>query len=161
MFRTVAPPDVRIRTQTVARTGLSFSGAHIDGDDLIRRPDGALTYVLNPPALRRWGPYGDLVDARTVDWSLSPAADGVDLKAAEAGAEIDLLELAGDAASAFAGDRPEPMTIVPQFEPIGGVRELGRYLTGGRVLTGTASVKKPIDSTSLSLYRTARMRGGP
>ncbi len=129
-------------------------------------PDGGLplheaTHVLNPPAIRRWGPYGDLADARVVDWSLDPAADGAVLTAAEAGAEVDLLELTGDAASAFERDDPEPMTIVPPFEAMGGVRELGQYLTGGWVLTGTATIKKPIDSTSLSLYRTARIRGGP
>lgn len=161
MFQAVRRPDVHVRTAIVPDGGVSLAGARVDGDDLVRFPDGAVTYVLNAPATRRWGQYGDLADARPVGWSLEAGSDGAVLKAAEAGAEVDLLELTGDAASAFLTDAPEPMTIVPLFEPIGGVRELGQYLTGGRVLTGTASIKKPIDSTSLALYRTARLRGGP
>ena len=156
----MAPAHVRVRTATVPDGGLSIPGARVEDDVLLRHPNGSLTYVLNPPAARRWGPHGDLADARPIGWSLEQAEAGVVLKAQSA-AEVDLLELTGDAASEFTDDDPEPMTIVPPFEAMGGVRELGQYLIGGRVLTGTARIKKPIDSTSLSLYRTARIRGGP
>jgi len=83
------------------------------------------------------------------------------LLSAEPGAEVDLLELGPEAVRAFMGDRPEPLTVVPPFLPVGDVRDLADYLVGGKVLTGTERRKKPVDSTALSLYRIARHRGGP
>jgi hypothetical protein len=153
-------PGVRFRTATVPDGGLAIPAARVEEERVLRSTDGGVTYILNPPAARRWGEHGDLTGARSVEWSLTNSPDGA-LVSAETGAEIDLLELTGEAATAFEAERPEPMTIVPAFRPMGGVLEIGEYLVGGRVLTGTSQIKKPIDSTSLSLYRTARLRGGP
>jgi hypothetical protein len=150
---------VRLRTEGVPPSGIRFTGARVAEPRLAKAAD-RLVYVLNPPAARRFGPLGQLADMRPARWALTEE-DGDVVLTAESEAEVDLLELGGDAGEAFERDRPEAMTIVPDFEPLGGARDLGRYLVGGKVLTGTESIKKPIDSTALSLYRTARLRGGP
>jgi hypothetical protein len=128
---------------------------------VIRLGDGLLTYVLNPPAVRRWRQYGDLADAEPADWSLTEDAAGARLSAADTGSEVDLLELGSEAARAFTDDRPEPLTAIPSFKPIGPARDLGEWFVAGRVLSGIERQKKPVESTSLSLYRIARLRGGP
>jgi hypothetical protein len=151
---------VAFRTEGIPDGGLVFATGAVEAPRAVRFADASLTYLLNPPQRRRWGPHGDLLDTVPAEWSL--AADGNRaVLAAEPGAEVDLLELGPEAARAFAGDRPEPLTVVPPFRPVGDLRDLADYLVGGKVLTGTERRKKPVDSTALSLYRIARHRGGP
>lgn len=151
---------VTFRTERVPDGDLRFRGATVEEPRSVRFQDGSLTYVLNPPQRRRWGPHGDLFDAEPTEWSLAADGDGAALSA-EAGTEVDLLELGPEAARAFASDRPEPLTVVPPFKPLGDAGDLADYLVGGKVLTGTEQRKKPVDSTALSIYRIARHRGGP
>jgi hypothetical protein len=151
---------VSLRTERVPAGGLRFAGAHVEGEHGIRLGDGSLVHVLNPPQARSWGVHGELLDAQPAEWSLTE--DGGDaVLSAKGEPDVDLLELRPEAAHAFATDRSEPLTVVPPFKALASPRDLGEYLVGGRVLTGTETRKKPVDSTALSLYRIARFRGGP
>jgi hypothetical protein len=155
------PSTVRLTTVAASSEGVAFPQARIEGSRRIRFADGSLTCVLNEPAIRSWGPHDDLANLEPVEWKLAEENGDVRLVAARDGAEADLLELGPDAARALESERPEPLTVVPSFRPLGPATELGDYLVGGRVLTGSETRRKPVDATSLSLYRIARFRGGP
>jgi hypothetical protein len=105
--------------------------------------------------------YGNLADVTPVEWSLTDEAEGARLTARGDGADADVFELGAEDARALAEDRPDPITVVPSFKPLGSARDLGEYLVAGRVMTGVERRKKQVDSISLSLYRIARLRGGP
>jgi hypothetical protein len=154
-------PALRLRNVAVPSTEAAFGDGRIEDDRTVRRPDGSLVYVLNVPAVRSWESHGGLADVVAVEWSLTKDADGIRLLAGDDGAEADLLELGPEAAAAFTAEDHEPLTVIPSFKPLGHARDLGEYLLAGRVLTGVEQRKKPVDSISLSLYRIARLRGGP
>ena len=151
---------VRLITATASGTGVAFPQARVEDPRRVRFADGSLTYVLNEPALRSWGTHDDLTDLEQVEWKLTEEEGDARLVAAREGAEVDLLELGPDAARSL-DERPEPLTVVPSFTPLGAATELGEYLVGGRVLTGSETRRKPVDAVSLSIYRIARFRGGP
>ncbi len=125
-----------------------------------RARNGDIVYVLNPPEVRRWGTYGDLLGAEHTDWRLVDDGPNARLRSDEESSEAELLELSGPAATALEQDDPEPLITTPAFEPFGGVADLGKYYLAGRIVTGVGH-KRRVDSTALSLYRIARWRGGP
>ncbi len=150
---------VEIETASVPSGGLLVADVSLAGPRTMRRADGGLVHLLNPPQLRQWGPHGDLRDSEEAGWELSGEGSGVRLRSAAAGAEIELLHLSGAAAEEFDRDDPQALVTAPAFAPFGGVDDLGDYYLAGRILAGIGH-KRRVDSTALSLYRIARWRGG-
>ena len=151
--------DFRVRTETVG-DGLELPGMSQLSERLLGNEQGDRIWIVKPPELRSWAPYGVLSGAQAVDWSVEQRDRSVWVRAADPAAEVDLVEMTGDVARAFEDDRSESMTVVPTFRPLAGPDGLAEHLVGGHILTGDERGKWPMDQTSAYLYRIARRRGG-
>jgi len=149
-----------------------FRTEKVDGELLLRNhrrlgPDrfvdsaGAEIWLLERPKRRTWSPTGTLVDSVPVDHVVVDDPAGVRLRVTEP-CEVDMADLLPDEAAAAERDRREPMTVIGSFEPLGGPRDIGRFLVGSTVLDTTdfGGRRCPSEQTALSIYRIARMRGG-
>lgn len=146
------------------RSGAELPGWRVVGERVLREAGGGdgVAWLLDEPMLRDWSANGVLTLTPVPGWRLEQREEGAALGCADARAEADLVELHGAAAEAFEHDASaaEPMTVIPSFRPLAGPADLGRYLVGGRVVTGGPRGRWQVEQAALSIYRIARLRGG-
>jgi hypothetical protein len=142
------------------RGGAELAGWRVAGERLLRDADGNLAWLLDAPRRRSWSQLGVLTLGEPEAWKLEDTEGGAALRAADPGAEADLVELRGDVAQAFESDASEPLTVIPSFRALGRPEGLGDYLVGGRVVTGGPLGRWQVEQAALSIYRIARLRGG-
>jgi hypothetical protein len=142
------------------RGGAEFPGWSVAGERLLRDADGNLTWLVDAPRRRTWSSTGVLSLSEPVEWELRQTAIGATLLCSDPDAEVDAVELRGDAARTFERDASAPMTVIPSFRPLAGPEGLGDYLVGGRVVTGAPLGRWQVEQAALSIYRIARLRGG-
>src|SRR3954471_13107664 len=153
------PPQWQWRTTRI-ETALELSGWRQTAPGRLQDRAGGVLLLVGEPAARRWTADGILVGTHPVAWSLEGIADAAALRVAEP-AEVDLIELHGDAAEAV-DEAVAPMTVLGSFAPLGGPSTLGRFLVGDQVLDTNdfGGRRCPSEQTALSLYRIARLRAG-
>lgn len=161
---------MKLRTETIDRTLAFADGWRPETPERLRHPSGEVLWMLQPPAARRWTSSGTLERSRPVAWRWEPGDAGTalvcDVKAPHTRAEVDFVELSErEAAAAFerSGPGATPMTVIGSWLPLGAPGDLARFLVGGEVLDATdfGGRRCPSEQTALSLYRIARLRGGP
>lgn len=144
------------------RGGEELPGWRVAGERLLRDGDGGLLWLLDEPRRRRVSETGVLSLDDPGEWRLEEGdGGGAALRCADDEAVTDLVELRGPAAEAFERDASEPMTVVPSFRPLARPEDLGAYLVGDIVVTGGPNGRWQADQVALSIYRIARLRGGP
>lgn len=140
-------------------------GVRVPGHQITERTfvtDAGATVMLAEPAVRRWGPTGGLLEARRSDWRIDNQQGDRLIRAADPEAMVDLAVM-GSPSKAELTATPDRMTIVGAFETLGSIEELGRFVVGCSVLDTNvfAGQRRPSEQVALSLYRVARLRGGP
>jgi hypothetical protein len=97
-----------------------------------------------------------------VDWSLERTAGGTRV-VVSAPAEIDVVDLGSSAAQALEHGHHPPLTVIGSFSTLGPPTDLPQFLVGGTVLDTNDFLGRrcPSEQTALSVYRVARLRGGP
>jgi hypothetical protein len=152
--------DWHWRTEHVHQR-LALPGWTIRDENQLSAADGQRIVVVGVPAQRVWAHGGILSSAAPVDWSLQSTADGAELCVAT-DADVDLLTVDVDTARAMDTDAPA-MTVLGSFARLAGVGDLGRFLVGDEVLDTNdfGGRRCSSEQTALSVYRIARLRGGP
>jgi hypothetical protein len=141
--------------------GADLPGWRVDGPRRLRNDAGDLLWLLDEPRRRDVSPTGVLTLSEPAAWALVDVDGGAQLRCGDPEAAVDLVELHGQTATAFERDASEPMTVVPSFRPLAGPDRLGDYLVGDLVVTGGPLGRWQVDQVALSIYRIARLRGGP
>ena len=132
----------------------------IVGERLLRDAQDRLLWIPSPPARRVREPDGRYT-LEHVDWTLTQEEDDVVARASESGVEVDLVELDASLAEDFLEDRSEPMLVHPLGVPLGGPRDLARFLLGSEIVVRGDGRAWPTEQVALSIYRISRLRGGP
>ena len=128
--------------------------------DLLSRGDGKLLWLVSPPAVRTLSEWGRTL-LSPVDWRLEQDGGDAVLRTSGEGAVFDALELRGAVAQGFGDDASDPMQLFPLGVPLGGPRDLAPFLLGDRIVATAKGGTGPSEQLALSLYRIARLRGGP
>jgi hypothetical protein len=136
-------------------------GWHARGDRLLGDGSGNLLLLLDEPRRRSLSEHGVLTLDKPANWAFQSQESGTALAVDDPEAEFDLVEMRGPPARAFERDASEPMTVVPSFRALTGPGGLSDYLVGDIVVTGGPFGRWQADQVALSLYRIARLRGGP
>ncbi|MFL5907865.1 MAG: hypothetical protein ACJ75Z_09760 [Solirubrobacterales bacterium] len=132
----------------------------IVGERLLRDHGDRLLWIPSAPTLRARAPDG-LCTLENVDWTITQEADDVVVRASESGAEADVVELDATLAGAFLEDQSETMLVQPVGAALGGPRDLARFLLGDQIVVVDDGRAWPTEQVALSMYRIARLRGGP
>jgi len=137
-----------------------FPGWNIVEPDLLRGKDGRLLWFLNAPA-RRTRLGNGWFDIEEVESKLTQDGDEALLRTRAPGSQVDAVELRGEVAEAFDARPIEPMHLFPLDSRLGGPRDLGSFLLEGQVVARADARAGPSEQLALSIYRIARLRGGP
>ncbi len=147
--------------RTLELTGeFRLSGWSVVAPDLLRRADGSLLWILNGPTRRTRFADG-WFEVEDVEWNLAQEGDVALLRTADTACHVDAVELRGEVAGAFEADTSEPMHLYPLGGRLGGPRDLAPFLLEDQVVARADGRVGPTEQLALSIYRIARLRGGP